>query len=935
MAGLLLQDAASASNLHVRSTITIYTRSELFNLRRVSDTSLPAPILSELKNSGILRYHGCRAGRRKIPTIISSDDIRIASTSLASLRTGVVRSNLISIPLRAPPEFVHRRQLCNFALVNARSIRNKTLILNDFIVEHDVDIFAITETWLRDSDFHDFFCSDICPAGYNFFHDPRTASHGGGVAVLTKTPFKVVKQQQLANFKNFEAYEAVLKSSGNYNLRLVNIYRPPPSTVNGLSVALFLEEFSTYLEHLKLAPGLLLMSGDFNFHVDRPNDSDSRRFMSILNSFDLNQHVVGATHRDGHTLDLIITQVSDDGLVSNCRVGDCISDHFAVHCDLQFKKPPLERKEITCRKIRSIDFTDFRYNLSNSCLVLDPADDLEALVRQYNVTLRSMLDTHAPLKTRTVTVRPYSPWFTEEIAIEKRKRRALERRWRSTGLNSDYRSFVFQCDVVNSLLRSAKTSYHRDVIESSNHDQRVLFETVDKLLHTKVEARYPSSSSDHTLANSFVNFFCEKIVSLRSSLDSLTDVRESTSVLMDPSPPVSCALSSFTVVTEEQLSSLVCSSKIKSCALDPVPAHVLKECLSVLLPALTKIVNLSIESALVPDCFKLALLNPLLKKPRLDFEIYANFRPISNLIFIAKLTEKVVASQLVDYVMRNDLDETFQSAYKQLHSTETALVRVDNDILVALDNHQSVILLLLGLSAAFDTVDHGILLDRLSHRFGICGLALSWFKSYLSNRFQFVEIRGEKSSHQPLTYGVPQGSVLGPILYLLYTSPLGDIVRRYNMGFHFYADDTQLYLSFDSLSGEGQASAVHSIEACASEIDEWMRLNKLKLNSDKSELLVISSKYRLRPSLDSISIREQVVNSSVSATNLGLIVDDSLSLEEHVNSISKSCYYHIRRIAKIRKYLSEDSTAALVHAFITCRLDNGNALLYGHPKYLI
>ena len=427
---LLLQDAASVSNLHVRSTITIYTRSELFNLRRVSDTSLSAPMLFELKNSGILRYRGCRAGRRKIPTIISSDDIHIASTSLASLHTGVVRSNyLISIPLRALPAFVYRCQLCNFALVNARFIRNKTLMLNDFIVEHDVDIFAITETWLYDSDFDDFFCSHIGPAVYNFFHNPRTTSHGGGVAVLTKKPFKVVIQQ-LANFKSFEAYEAVLKSSGNYNLRLVNVYRPPPSTANGLSVALFLKEFSTYLEHLNLAPGLLLMCGDFNFHVDRPNDSDSREFMTILDSFDLIQHIVGATHWDGHTLDLIITRVSDDGLVSNSRVGDCISDHFAVHCDLQFKKPLLERKEITCRKTCSIDFTDFRYNLSNSHLVLDPADDLEALVRQYNVTLKSMLDTHAPLKTRTVTVRPYSPWFTEEIAIDKRKRRALKRRWR-------------------------------------------------------------------------------------------------------------------------------------------------------------------------------------------------------------------------------------------------------------------------------------------------------------------------------------------------------------------------------------------------------------------------------------------------------------------------------------------------------------------------
>lgn len=128
--------------------------------------------------------------------------------------------------------------------------------------------------------------------------------------------------------------------------------------------------------------------------------------MSILDSYDLNQHVVGATHRDGHTLDLIISRASDDGLVSNCCVGDCISDHFVVHCDLQFKKPPLERKEITCRKTRSIDFTDCCHKRGKSCLVLAPADDLEALVRQYNVTLKSMLDTHAPLKTRTVTVHP-------------------------------------------------------------------------------------------------------------------------------------------------------------------------------------------------------------------------------------------------------------------------------------------------------------------------------------------------------------------------------------------------------------------------------------------------------------------------------------------------------------------------------------------------
>ena len=181
----------------------------------------------------------------------------------------------------------------------------------------------------------------------------------------------------------------------------------------------------------------------------------------------------------------------------------------------------------------------------------------------------------------------------------------------------------------------------------------------------------------------------------------------------------------------------------------------------------------------------------------------------------------------------------------------------------------------------------------------------------------------------------PQGSVLGPILYLLYTSPLGDIVGRYSMGYHLYADDTQLYLSFDSRGGVAEALAVSQVEACACEIDNWMCCNKLKLNGDKSELLVISSQYRPRPVLSSLTIGGSVVLSSASARNLGVVFDNGLTFEKQISAICKSAFYHLRRIAKIRSYLSEESTIALIHAFITCRLDNGNALLYGLPKYQI
>ena len=155
------------------------------------------------------------------------------------------------------------------------------------------------------------------------------------------------------------------------------------------------------------------------------------------------------------------------------------------------------------------------------------------------------------------------------------------------------------------------------------------------------------------------------------------------------------------------------------------------------------------------------------------------------------------------------------------------------------------------------------------------------------------------------------------------------------MGYHFYADDSQLYLSFDSRGGDAEALAVSQVEACAREIDNWMCCNKLKLNGDKSELLVISSQYRPRPLLSSLTIGCSVVQSSASARNLGVVFDNGLTFEKHISAICKLAFYHLRRIAKIRSYLSEESTIALIHAFITCRLHTGNALLYGLPKYQI
>ena len=351
---------------------------------------------------------------------------------------------------------------------------------------------------------------------------------------------------------------------------------------------------------------------------------------------------------------------------------------------------------------------------------------------------------------------------------------------------------------------------------------------------------------------------------------------------------------------------------------------------------ITRVVNFSLTSGQAPDRFKVAMLKPLLKKSGADRELFSNFRPVSNLYFLSKVTEKAVAAQLMDHLNDNDgFLEEFQSAYKSHHSTETALVKFQNDILKAIDNNRSVISLLLDLSAAFDIVDHSILLSRLQNRLGIRNIALKWFHSYLHSREQFVSVDGIESSKKHLPYGIPQGSVLGPLLYSLYTSPLGDIARKHSIPFHLYADDTQLYLSFTSNCPNHLPSTKIAVELCVKDIGDWMLRNKLKLNQDKTELLVVSSKNRPRPPHDYIRVGEEVIKFGEQARNLGAGFDQYLDFKEHVKITCESAFFRIRTIAKIKRYLSQSTTEASVHAYITLFLDYCNALRYGLPKYLI
>ena len=218
--------------------------------------------------------------------------------------------------------------------------------------------------------------------------------------------------------------------------------------------------------------------------------------------------------------------------------------------------------------------------------------------------------------------------------------------------------------------------------------------------------------------------------------------------------------------------------------------------------------------------------------------VLSNCRPIWNLPFLSKVLEKAISKQPCSFLLPTHILEVFKSGFTPFHSTETALVKVLNNLLFASDSGYISVLMLLDLSAAFDTVDHLILLDRFENLVGIGEQALSWFRSYLSDQYQFVNFNNLNCHQSTIRYGVPQGSVLEPLLFSLYMLPLGQIIRKHSINFRCYADDTQLYLSVKPV----EVTQLSKMEACLLDIKEWMAQNFFLFNSDKTEIMVVGPK---------------------------------------------------------------------------------------------
>ena len=270
-----------------------------------------------------------------------------------------------------------------------------------------------------------------------------------------------------------------------------------------------------------------------------------------------------------------------------------------------------------------------------------------------------------------------------------------------------------------------------------------------------------------------------------------------------------------------------------------------------------------------------------------------------------------------------------QSAYRQLYSTETALCSVVSDLILLMDEGKCGILILLDLSAAFDTVVHSFLLEDLE-TIGIEDEALELMKNYIEGRTYCVQIGNAKSKTQKLSRGVPQGSVLGPILFCIYTIELSYILKRHGVFFKLFADDTQFYLTFSNIE-----DTTDKMKDIMKDIKDWMRQKQLKLNEDKTECLIVGKKGDLRrlEDIGSLNIDGNDISVTKSVKDLGVMLDKNLSMKEQIDKVVKMAGFHLRNIAFVKKYIDESSLKKLIHNHVISRLDYCNSLYYGLPNY--
>ena len=810
-------------------------------------------------------------------------------------------------------EIKKQQRNLKIAHLNVRSIKNREhyILVKDLAIKNEFDIFTISESWL-DSTVTDIE-ADI--PGYNIFRLDRSTKTGGGVCAFVSERFKIERLDDLSSISPSGLHQLWLKVQVRNckSFIICTVYRPPTTSLN-----CFDEDLSrTTISALSYNKDIYIL-GDLNCNVLNQNDVASQVLLNFCTAFNLSQMIkqpTRITETSATLIDVILASNTD--FVKEAKVLPCsVSDHDLIYLVFSLKKDRPAPVYVTTRSFKHYDQAAFRKDIyTGPWSVIDIFDDVDDKLYAFHQIFDDILDSHAPIKVVKIRSRP-NPCVTAEIRALMKTRdhwRKLARKTNDPLAWAGYKNFKRE---VKRELRLAEQQYAETQIRNNPNNTGCIWKTIRSFIPKKSVNRKTYSKEDKLVANEFNKFFTSigqntihKIQSLANECN--YDLKQASFV-----PKCYPLSQQFTFRTVEcsEIEHIVNSMPTgKAPGIDKISLRVIKDCLPAILPTLTSIISNSLTSGIFPFVWKTAEVIPIHKQS--DHEKPENNRPISLLPILSKICERTVLNQFMPYLVLNKRLSTKQSGNKKWHSTETSLIHTTDMILNAIDQKKTTAMVLLDMSKAFDSISHKILLYKLQDM-GASKSTIDWFRSYLSNRTQVVRISTKISDPLPLASGVPQGSILGPMLFGIYVNDLPSTPRKCLT--ESYVDDTKLYMSFRPQDCGDTISAMN--EDLVS-IRNWCFDNGLLLNPDKTKLIIYGSRQMTAKIPEfRLTLLGKDLEPTETVKDLGVIFDKNLTFNEHVIKTVSSCMSTLGQISRVKHAFRRDILITIINSLVFSKL---------------
>ena len=783
--------------------------------------------------------------------------------------------------------------------LNIRSILNKFDDLKAYLnsLEYNFSVIGLSETWLNQNN-----CTDFPLPCYHYIGKVRNNKHGGGVGLYVNCSYQFRERDDLAvNIDDLIESQFIELTTKPKNTLVGIIYRPPNSKIDQ-----FIECLTEMLQKLDLQNKKCYLMGDFNLDLLKIDENQyTKDFINQMFSsafYPLISKPTRITNISATLIDNIFVNDLEECHKCGILYTD-LSDHLPVfqitfslkkgndtHCDIKYRLMNKNTVDRLCEDLKNEDWND----------IYDKTDPQEAYNYFYG-KLFKLYEKNIPLiktKNKGNIDNQKIPWVTKGILKSRKTKNKLYKKFIKNPNERNESIYKTYRNKFNKIKKAAKKHYYNKEFNEHKGNLRYSWKLIKEVInknkvkmelsdHFKVNETMTSDPVE--ISNKFNEYFinvgpklAERIQNNNVNFTTFLGQRSVNSIFLD-------------AVTEKEVEIEISNlSGNKSCGHDEIPPKLVKEISKQIVKPLTHIYNQSLLTGVIPNELKIALVTPVFKAN--SKEEFSNYRPISVLPCFSKILEKIMYKRVMKYLDMHSMLFQSQYGFRKKHSTNLATIELVTKILQAIDNSEYTIGVFLDLAKAFDTVNHEILLKKLEH-YGIRGIALEWFKNYLTNRKQIIKYKSEKSESLTIKCGVPQGSVLGPLLFLIY---MNDISRSSEiLSIILFADDTNLFFSHKNLFTLNE-----TMNRELSKIASWLSANKLSLNIKKTHFIIFKSRGKKSNQHVSIIINNQEIEQVKCTKFLGLYIDDEFTWKYHIDQVASKISKMTGILAKARHYLS-------------------------------